>query len=663
MGAGDKTVTFGIKVEAESNADDAASSVEELHKRLTASQDAIKAYGSSLRNLRGNTEEVKDAKEKLKAAVQAERDKITQSTLALGKHGTTVLDVGKKTKEAATKMDALKNAFSTVGGPASEATSKLETLKSLFAGVNSGAVAAVVGVGALVAAMALVTVAVGAATVSLAKFILESGNFLRAQNLSREAASGSASNVKAMGHQFDELASKIPMPIEKMHELELGLTRTFKAGRAGGQAFVDTMNAIGQVASANGDEAGKAIEEVLTRGSMLGRMGLGVNELSKAGIEFTDVARQLAKNLKEPLLDAQNQLVMHRVKTEDGAKAIREVAEKQFGNINARKMLDLNVMSERFHYTLQKLTKDVDLEPILGGIQRLGRLFDTSSTSGKALKQMIETFGKVMTAVFVAALPSVELFFVTFINQALKFEIMLLDLGIYVKKTFGIDFKSAFGDGTLAISLAQDAFWGLAAAVGIVGGILAVAFTPFVVAGYAVVKVVDLIKAAFNADWGAIGRNILEGLANGIEGGIQRVKDSVSGVVDSIKETFTRALYIHSPSLLFEGYGKNTVEGYAKGIDGNQGKVKDSVSGMADDAASSAQGVSLPNSAPASVKMSAGGSGGNTFNITVNVKGGDAKDIKAELTSPNFRAQLIKAFEEMLVSAGIPTQTPQGSVT
>src|SRR5262249_31958745 len=141
--------------------------IERYRKAIAASQDTIKAFQSSLRALRGNSDEVKEAKARLKAQIDAEKDAISRSTLALAKHGSTVLDTTKKTKEQTVAVNNAKSAISAAGGPVATLTSKLGSLGEILGGTGGMLGAVTLGAAGLVAAIVSVTSSIVDNTIKL----------------------------------------------------------------------------------------------------------------------------------------------------------------------------------------------------------------------------------------------------------------------------------------------------------------------------------------------------------------------------------------------------------------------------------------------------------------------------------------------------------------
>ena len=83
-------------------------------------------------------------------------------------------------------------------------------------------------------------------------------------------------------------------------------------------------------------------------------------------------------------------------------------------------------------------------------------------------------------------------------------------------------------------------------------------------------KFIEKVKQSFedlkNIDLSDIGENILEGLKNGLSGGVPDLVKKIGDVAKKLIEAFCSLLGIHSPSTVFFEFGTNIVEGLANGI-------------------------------------------------------------------------------------------------
>lgn len=94
-------------------------------------------------------------------------------------------------------------------------------------------------------------------------------------------------------------------------------------------------------------------------------------------------------------------------------------------------------------------------------------------------------------------------------------------------------------------------------------------------------EIIDTIKESFaQQDWGQIGKDIIDGLINGLKSMLSSLKDSIGSVVDSVVGTFKTLLGIHSPSKLFMQFGIYTDKGYAIGIDKGKKQIYKELSNL-----------------------------------------------------------------------------------
>lgn len=82
-----------------------------------------------------------------------------------------------------------------------------------------------------------------------------------------------------------------------------------------------------------------------------------------------------------------------------------------------------------------------------------------------------------------------------------------------------------------------------------------------------------IINAFSGVDWGGIGKDIINGLIEGLKSMLSSLKNTVTDIAGSIADNFKSFLGIHSPSTLFMEFGVYTGEGYAIGIDRSADKI------------------------------------------------------------------------------------------
>lgn len=132
------------------------------------------------------------------------------------------------------------------------------------------------------------------------------------------------------------------------------------------------------------------------------------------------------------------------------------------------------------------------------------------------------------------------------------------------------------------------------------------------------------------------GKNMIDGLVNGIKNAWEGAKQIVSDLGEGIKGWFAEKLGIHSPSRVFKGYGVNVVEGLAIGMNKSIPMAEDASDNLS--SAVSLNGVShntglLTNYQPlnrAEVMSSATAQPQGIvvhFNPTINVNGGERNGI------------------------------------
>lgn len=127
-----------------------------------------------------------------------------------------------------------------------------------------------------------------------------------------------------------------------------------------------------------------------------------------------------------------------------------------------------------------------------------------------------------------------------------------------------------------------------------------------------------------DTDWGAVGRAIIEGIANGIMAGIRFIQNAARTAAQAALDAAKGFLGIESPSKLFEvEVGFQMAAGVARGWE-------DGIDGMIP----STMGALTPSVAPANASIAGGVGGGMVVNINVTSDGiTDEKDIARKIAS------------------------------
>lgn len=374
MAKGSEQATFAINLggNAKVAAKDAADAMAQLKEKISGGINSIKDMNASLRNLKGATDEVKSAKDELKAKIKAEQDAISRATLEQLKQKKALEALGKTEKvvdaDRAKGTKSVSAAIKAAGGPIADLKSKVESFGEIAGGSNAKLALLTLGTAAAVAAFVALGAAAVGAIASFTKFVISSADAARSARLMREAAmGGNAQWGKNFGEQVDAMARTVPKTRAQLDAMGTALAKN----NIGGQTWVDTMNAVAQAASALGDDAGSKIQEFITRGQQFQRFHLNPQELLGTGVNFTEVADALGKSMGVGVDKAKKALFEGRVKLADGAAALRAAIEKKFAAINLRQMLSLDGLAKRFEETMQDLTKDIDLEPLLKSLKEI----------------------------------------------------------------------------------------------------------------------------------------------------------------------------------------------------------------------------------------------------------------------------------------------------
>lgn len=138
------------------------------------------------------------------------------------------------------------------------------------------------------------------------------------------------------------------------------------------------------------------------------------------------------------------------------------------------------------------------------------------------------------------------------------------------------------------------------------------------------------------------GRDIMNGLAEGMYQRIAAVTGTVTGIADKVVSSFKNLLGIHSPSRVFMGLGEHISSGLSIGISKRSSDALKAVKSMgsalpkAMPAAAMAGGLTVaahanPTGSGLPMPQTQQPIGGDTISITINANGGNASDIAREV--------------------------------
>src|SRR5580692_12373357 len=171
----DDQASFDVDLKVQGGADvaGAAVSLKDLKAQADKAQESIRTASSSLRLLRGNSDEVKTAQGALKAQLDAQRSALSAANLEIVKRGSSLRELAGKEREASesgldTHLLRLFGVSRETRFAIKEFSSDLDVAKIAQAGAVAGALA-------LAAALAAVSVAAVYGAVSLAKWAFEAG--------------------------------------------------------------------------------------------------------------------------------------------------------------------------------------------------------------------------------------------------------------------------------------------------------------------------------------------------------------------------------------------------------------------------------------------------------------------------------------------------------
>lgn len=609
-------------------------------------------------------------------------------------------DLGLALKDSEGKMAANQSKYLSLGGDLTKMGDKVAEAKTGWENLASGADAAGLGIGNLkskfealkalgpagiIAAVVVTVVALGVAIAKtgydLARFALAASDAARSTGILMEAAAGSQGGGKQLGAMVRRLRTDFAGTREEIAGMVIDLRRSGLQGTY----LEKTVRMVGIATKTMGDAAGGVLKGLVERGAMTNKFVLNPFDLRGTGIQYNDVARQLAKMTGRTVATVRAALQNGQVKLADGILALEAATKMRLGSLAKKQLLALPEQTNRAAENLKDIFAQVDPSKALAGLSNVLELLDETTETGRTLRTLAKTiFQPFFDFVGSNVFPIIRSFFLGMALGVIEVSIATLQAYIYFKKTFGdaglfkgIDSaKLAFQLGAAAIFAMVGAALALAAALGAVVVAFAVITAPvwlFMYVIYKVIKAISDLRAALSAKFEplkletggiakavestnesekmseslkAAGVNAADGAAAGIKQGTPKVESAMGAMAQAGLDAFTSKLKIESPSKVLAATTEVGIGGgVTKGIDESRAQVSQAMARLVDPGDAIPKG-DLGNGAARGAKPRP------TIQVSIDtlIVGGDAQ---GGISKPTILTQLVELFEEVGRQSGL----------
>jgi len=444
-------------------------------------------------------------------------------------------------QEMASRAKALPSPLARVG-------KALVAVGTTAAGVLAAAIAvavvaaAVAVLVALVAALGALAVATGKATAQLLRYAAAQGDAMRSERLRLEGLGTlhrwmrlSSEDAAQMSESINRVSERVPLARSQIAGYGQELHRLGIRGRAA----EDALEALSIAQAVQGD---------------LGR-------------------RRLMMLVREA---GHSEGAMH-----DLAERVR----RELGGVAAAQMRSLSMLSTKLRESLHALFTGINLEPLLSGLHRLTQLLSQNTESGRALRAIMSAILGPLVDELGGTAPAIEYFFKELVILALRLAIVFVRVRNEIQRTFGprllgrmLENRQAMdylrigliAVGLVVVGLAAAVFVLTMVVVGLLMPVLVLAWELYLLyqRGQRLVAfLAELYEFYTSVDWSDAGRAMIEGIIQGLDTGVARLRQAVTNVATDAMNAFRAALGIHSPSAVFAGFGLAIPQGVAEGVE------------------------------------------------------------------------------------------------
>lgn len=415
------TYTFELNDEASASAKQIADALGQLKATIASDTAALGAMQKALKQLQSASTPNVDAITRLKGAIAAKSEAVANAQAKFVSLGGDFAKTQTKSRGLEARFAALTKQAQAMPGPLGVIVNRFNALKAI---VGSGALAA--GIIAVVAALGALVVVSAASVVALGKYAIAQADARRSELLRLEgltklrfwygAAAGSATQIQGA---IDRVAASSAISRDKVAQYA---TQLYKLGARGPQ-LERALEGVAIKASVQGEEAASAFAAAAAGAAITGRS-----------------------------VDAMVQRVKDRL-----------------GGIAQRQMYSLDVQAVKLREDMSALFADLGIDSFLKALANVRALLSQSTESGRSLKLILETLFQPMANAFETFGPLARRFFQGMIISALQFGIVVLQVALWFKRSFGSETKSKIDLTTAALNLGRVAFIGFASALAVSG--------------------------------------------------------------------------------------------------------------------------------------------------------------------------------------------------
>lgn len=541
----DAKATFAVELQDQTSraAKSATDGLEKLRQKIQQDTDALRNMQTAMGRLKGATTDVSGVKKDLMARINATKGAIGNAQASYLKAGGSLDAMKAKTAGASAGADKLGGSMQGAG----------ESAKG--AGGKFGASGAQVAKGIAVAVLA-----VSAAWGALQRFALQAYDAARSLQITREAFMGSALGAERLESHIANLGRKVPQTRAEIQ----GIAQDLSEGGLAGNNLVTAMRAVA-TAGAVLPNAGAKIKAIAESAVQTKRLMIGAFDLKGTGLAIKDVAAELASSLKVSLGEAQQALMQGRVGIDSGLQAIDKAVEKRFGALAKKRAVGLESLFARGKEAIGNLFSKINFEPLLTAFDKLVAMLDTSTSTGSALAMIFDGMFGGMGKSATGVMPIVQGFIKGLIIGALWVETAFYRVRGALKRAIPKSLKGEIDGVSAAILAGKVAAVALGVAFAALGVVAAAAFLVVFAPIIAVVGAIALVIYAVKRFGPAV--------KDGIVKAVNWIRDKIGAAVDFIGALPGKLLAL----------GKEMMEKLAEGIKAAAGAVSDAVSGVADD--------------------------------------------------------------------------------